>query len=270
MVLTPDENNRYSKFQLSCIYGKYIDADCFLNNYLRHLAEEYHALLEHFPGFLIDTTARIKSPSSYFEKIEKHEKAGKSIALSDVYANKYILYSMNGTSDEQTLINGLYSIRDFLIRFNQEKQGFSEITSSRKDYIARPKIGSGYQSLHLNFQSQEEPDLRHETQIKTFRMRENELTGPYGHHLFYKPLGNLSNIPDSKIPMYIEPIFTEDEFLILDDNGLPIFRTLSLEESKKRFTQKRAHPQSKNHLKIKPQPTILVPSTDDCGGDEER
>lgn len=242
MVQQPKQ--KYSKYELSCIYGKYIDQNCFLQQYLTHLAAEYHALQEKFPTFLIDTTARIKSPTSYFEKIDKYDKQGKSRALSDVYANKYILYSANGRSDEATLIEGVYAIRDFLIEFNSQEQDADEIEGTRKDYIANPKPDSGYKSLHLNFQNRTETDLRYETQIKTFRMRQDELTGSSSHHDVYKPLDATTITDQSKIPMYIEPIFLEDGSVELDEKGFPVFRTLSYEESRERFTIKRVYPYS--------------------------
>ena len=187
----------YKKYMYSN-YSKYLST--FIPIYLNELNKEYNALLNHFPDIHFETIARIKNPTSYFEKVDK--KPG-NYTFSDIYANKYVIYSVNGSKNEQLLIQACYEFYKFLIEYNNNCEN---ILTEETDYISFPKPNN-YQALHLKFQNTISKDFRFETQIKTEKMRWNEKFGEASHTRNYKKRHNISL---ESLPLFIKPVLNED------------------------------------------------------------
>lgn len=192
-------------------YAKYIST--FIPIYLSNLKTEFEAVSEQFPNINFGTIARIKNPNSYFEKVNSKPK---DYTFSDIYANKYVINSINGLKDEKTLIRACYELFDFLVFYNQKS---NNLLLDSTDYIKSPK-DSNYRSLHLKFQSNSNIDLRFETQIKTGKMRWNEKFGEASHAKAYK---KRKHVKLENIPIYIGPVF--------DEHGDIEFRLQSKEQS---------------------------------------
>lgn len=196
----------YKKYMYSN-YAKYLSK--FIPIYLELLNNEYIALLNHFNNVNFETLARIKNPVSYFEKCYLKPD---NYTFSDIYANKYIIHSVSGCTDEKKLINTCYEFYNFLTEYNISKNNnITEFT----DYILNSKK-NGYKSLHLKFQNSNTQDFRFETQIKTEKMMYNEKFGTASHTKNYK---KKQAINLDAIPIFIRPFFCEDgrcEFKLLN------------------------------------------------------
>lgn len=164
------------------IYTKHL-----LKYYLENLEKENNALHEAFPDVDFDIQARIKSENSYMKKAKSKEN------IFDIFADKIIIKSVNGKTNEDLLIAKAYEMEEFLCFYDPN---IKEIPYKRKDYIKNKKT-SGYSSLHItrtvNIKDEKEKDIYfdHETQIKTFRMREVEQFGSASHKKMYKDRDSL-------------------------------------------------------------------------------
>lgn len=182
-------------------YSKYLST--FIPIYLNLLTKEYSALLENFPYVSFETLARIKNPSSYFEKGSSKPD---NYTFSDIYANKYIINSVNNSKDEKILSKTCYEFSNFLTIYNlHNENNLTEFT----DYITNPKRNS-YSSLHLKFQNSSIQDFRFETQIKTEKMRWNEKFGEASHTQNYK---KRHNVTLDILPIFIKPFYNSNGVL---------------------------------------------------------
>lgn len=116
----------------------------YKDSFFEHLKNEYNELHSEFPNVEIIPEARIKSQKSFNEKI-KSVTNGDSTDIYDIFGNRYIIVSVNGSKAEKDIIPVLYKIRDTLAYSNPEKV---VIPSRIKDYVKNPKH-STYQSLHI-------------------------------------------------------------------------------------------------------------------------
>lgn len=205
-VLSPSKKkNLEQKQQLLNLY------DLYKNNYFRYyvqnLEEENSSLKKAFPNVDFYILSRVKSKHNYKEKLEQ-----KGEAL-DIFGDKIILLSVDGKTDESSLIDTAYDIEKFLVTY---KPNITEIPRKRKDYIAHPK-SNGYSSLHITRTVHlEDKDIsfNHETQIKTFRMRETEKDGSASHSTVYKANRGfyLNNIDSPESAEYFLPLYMHFEF----------------------------------------------------------
>ena len=220
-VLSPEELQKLQEARKKIdLYNVY--SSNYLKYYKNHLENEVAILKKNFPGVDFDILARVKSQYSYREKIKS-----KGEAL-DIFADKIILKSVNGKTDETLLQEYSYKIQDFLVTYNKS---ITEIRRKRKDYIKNPKANN-YSSLHITrtihtLDDDENPiEFNVETQIKTFRMRETEKDGKASHFNAYKTTRTCFltyiSTPESAeyyLPKYMHFVFdksTRSDKLVVD------------------------------------------------------
>lgn len=220
-VLSPEELQKLQEARKKIdLYNVY--SSNYLKYYKNHLENEVAILKKNFPGVDFDILARVKSQYSYREKIKS-----KGEAL-DIFADKIILKSVNGKTDETLLQEYSYKIQDFLVTYNKS---ITEIRRKRKDYIKTPKPNN-YSSLHITrtihtLDDEENPiEFNVETQIKTFRMRETEKDGKASHFNAYKTTRTCFltyiSTPESAeyyLPKYMHFVFdksTRSDKLVVD------------------------------------------------------
>ena len=220
-VLSPEELQKLQEARKKLdLYNVY--SSNYLKYYKNHLENEVAILKKNFPGVDFDILARVKSQYSYREKIKS-----KGEAL-DIFADKIILKSVNGKTDESLLQEYSYKIQDFLVTYNKS---ITEIRRKRKDYIKNPKANN-YSSLHITrtihtLDDDENPiEFNVETQIKTFRMRETEKDGKASHFNAYKTTRTCFltyiSTPESAeyyLPKYMHFVFdksTRSDKLVVD------------------------------------------------------
>lgn len=220
-VLSPEELQKLQEARKKIdLYNVY--SSNYLKYYKNHLENEVAILKKNFPGVDFDILARVKSQYSYREKIKS-----KGEAL-DIFADKIILKSVNGKTDESLLQEYSYKIQDFLVTYNKS---ITEIRRKRKDYIKNPKANN-YSSLHITrtihtLDDDENPiEFNVETQIKTFRMRETEKDGKASHFNAYKTTRTCFltyiSTPESAeyyLPKYMHFVFdksTRSDKLVVD------------------------------------------------------
>lgn len=220
-VLSPEELQKLQEARKKLdLYNVY--SSNYLKYYKNHLENEVAILKKNFPGVDFDILARVKSQYSYREKIKS-----KGEAL-DIFADKIILKSVNGKTDESLLQEYSYKIQDFLVTYNKS---ITEIRRKRKDYIKTPKPNN-YSSLHITrtihtLDDEENPiEFNVETQIKTFRMRETEKDGKASHFNAYKTTRTCFltyiSTPESAeyyLPKYMHFVFdksTRSDKLVVD------------------------------------------------------
>lgn len=220
-VLSPEELQKLQEARKKLdLYNVY--SSNYLKYYKNHLENEVAILKKIFPGVDFDILARVKSQYSYREKIKS-----KGEAL-DIFADKIILKSVNGKTDESLLQEYSYKIQDFLVTYNKS---ITEIRRKRKDYIKTPKPNN-YSSLHITrtihtLDDDENPiEFNVETQIKTFRMRETEKDGKASHFNAYKTTRTCFltyiSTPESAeyyLPKYMHFVFdksTRSDKLVVD------------------------------------------------------
>ncbi len=204
-VLSPEQKEELEKRQkLLALYDTYKNQ--YFQFYIQNLEEENSALKHTFPNVDFYILSRMKSKHNYEEKIQK-----KGEAL-DIFGDKIIILSADGKTDEDSLIAVAYDIENFLVTY---KPNITEISRKRKDYIARPKP-NGYSSLHITrtVHLGDGNTFDHETQIKTFRMRETEKSGPASHSSVYKANRKffLNNIDSPESAEYFLPKYMHFEF----------------------------------------------------------
>lgn len=220
-VLSPEELQKLQEARKKLdLYNVY--SSSYLKYYKNHLENEVAVLKKNFPGVDFDILARVKSQYSYREKIKSK---GESL---DIFADKIILKSVNGKTDESLLQEYSYKIQDFLVTYNKS---ITEIRRKRKDYIKTPKPNN-YSSLHITrtihtLDDEENPiEFNVETQIKTFRMRETEKDGKASHFNAYKTtrtcfLNYISTSESAEyyLPKYMHFVFdksTRSDKLVVD------------------------------------------------------
>lgn len=176
----------------------------YKSDYFKHLKNEYNLLRDAFPGVEIVPEARIKSLSSYNNKANKILSTGSAKDIYDIFANRYIVNSVNGSSEDVDIIPILYKIRDFL---SYSFPDMPVLPERIKDYVAHPKH-STYQSLHITRTNSKLGNYQFETQLRSYFMHSNAHTGLAKHSNVYK-----ERIPGvTPIPMTLEYVFDENGF----------------------------------------------------------
>lgn len=177
--------------------------------FLEHLRDEYNQLRMNFPNVEIIPEARIKGQQSYSDKVDKVLGESPSKDIYDIFGNRYIIVSVNGSKSEKDIIPILYQIRDFLAYSFSDKH---VIPSRIKDYVEHPKH-STYQSLHIT-RTHDVPDtnrsFQSETQLRSYFMHSNAHSGFASHANSYK-----ERIPGvTPLPNSLEYVFDENGFCI--------------------------------------------------------
>lgn len=175
----------------------------FLPDYLRYLKDEYNTLHRAFPNVDIIPSARIKSYSSYYNKALKVAESTVLKDIHDIFANRYIVNSVDGSYRDEDIIPVLYKIKDFLdVAFDD----VSNVQDRTKDYISNPKQDS-YQAIHITRYHKDNKFYTSETQLQSASMRECSHSGSASHVNVYK-----KRVPGkTSVPLYLEYVF--------DDNG---------------------------------------------------
>lgn len=175
----------------------------FLSDYLDYLRKEYNMLHMAFPNVDITPSARIKSVSSYYNKAVKVAGSDSLKDIHDIFANRYVVNSVDGSSKEEDIIPVLYKIKDFL---NIAFDDVDNVQERIKDYIVNPKHDS-YQALHITRNHKDNKFYTSETQLRSLSMQECAHSGSASHANVYK-----KRVPgETSVPLYLEYIF--------DDNG---------------------------------------------------
>lgn len=177
--------------------------------YLEHLKIEYNLIKKIFPNVDITPQARIKSEKSYYDKsIKKIFNKNTFKDIYDIFGNRYIINSVNGSTDEKDIIPVLYLIRDFLAYSFSDMENVQE---RLKDYIKHPK-DFNYQSLHLTrFHKNPMYNYCSETQLRSYSMHLNAHSGPSSHAMFYKKrIPSNSNV----VPDQLEYVFDKNGFCL--------------------------------------------------------
>lgn len=163
----------------------------YLENYLSfykfHVMREYLTLIDEFPDIDFDVELRVKSEYSYKEKVDRKLSEGNTGRIYDIFGSKVIVNSVDGKTDESTLIEACYRIKDY---FDIKSKDSISIPNKSTDYIACPKANK-YQAIHLKRYIQipdgdPNSNFLAETQIKTYRMRNHEEFGEASHSVNYK------------------------------------------------------------------------------------
>lgn len=195
--------------RLSILLGKrkyYIDN--FKTEYFEHLKNEYNLIKTTFPNIDITPQARIKSEKSYYDKAVKVSESDFPKDIYDIFGNRYILNSINGSTNEKAINKAIYFIRDFLAYSFSDFENLNERT---KDYIEHPKF-SMYQSLHITRVHNKNSNKKYysETQLRSFSMHSCAHTGIASHSKSYK-----KRIPGiTKVPEQLEYVFDKNGFCI--------------------------------------------------------
>ena len=176
----------------------------FLPDYLVHLKNEYNSLHMAFPNVDITPSARIKSSSSYYSKAVRVAESTSLKDIHDIFANRYVVNSVNGSFREEDIIPVLYSIKDFLdVVFGD----VDNVQDRIKDYIISPKPDS-YQALHVTRHHNDNKFYTSETQLRSASMQECAHSGSASHANTYK-----KRIPgQTSVPQYLEYVFGDDGF----------------------------------------------------------
>lgn len=159
--------------------------DNFKTDYFEHLKNEYNLIKKTFPNVDITPQARIKSEKSYYDKAVKVSESEFQKDIYDIFGNRYILNSVNGSTNERTINNTIYLIRDFLAYSFSDLENLHERI---KDYVEHPK-NSMYQSLHITRIHNKNSDKQYcsETQLRSYSMHYNAHNGISSHSRAYKP-----------------------------------------------------------------------------------
>lgn len=212
------------KNQLYQMYGPYIQK--YLSHYKIHMIHEYLDLRTEFPDIDFSVEIRVKSEYSFKEKVDRKLAEGNTGRIYDIFGSKIIVNSVNGSTDENELIDACYKIEDFL---NNKSNSSITIPNKSKDYIECPKT-NGYKAIHLKriIQADNDPNNNFfaETQIKTFRMKEHEEFGEASHSRNYKSrsilLERIHNRAQANyyLPHYLELIHnTKNHYLTITEKS---------------------------------------------------
>lgn len=224
---------RLSNEEKSLLQKKYILYEVYpfylanyLNSYKIHVMQEYLALKREFPDIDFGVELRVKSEYSYREKVDRKLSEGYTGRIYDIFGSKIIVNSVDGKTDEKSLIDGCYRIKEY---FDTKSKDSISIPNKSTDYIANKKP-NGYQALHLKryIQIPGNPNSNFlaETQIKTFRMREHEEFGESSHSRNYKSrtpfLKNIHNKDQAEfyLPHYLRLVHdTRNHYLTVKEKS---------------------------------------------------
>lgn len=193
--------------KISNLYGKrayYLSH--YKTYYLDHLKNEYNLIHSYFPNFCIIPEARIKGLISYNNKVKKISESPSNKDIYDIFANRYILSSVDGFVSDKYTIPALYKLRDFLA---YNVPNLQVIPSRTKDYVSTPKH-STYQSLHITRLHTLYDNFQSETQLRSYCMHANAHSGAASHSNIYKQrIPGITSVPDQ-----LEYIFDKNGFCL--------------------------------------------------------
>lgn len=188
-------------------------------DYLEHLKNEYNILKKTFPEVNIEPEARIKGLKSYNEKVNRVISSDSHKDIYDIFANRYIISSVNGSSKDSDIIPILYKMWNFL---SYDFEGIYIMPERLKDYVASPKH-STYQSLHLTKVHLNSGNYVSETQLRSYIMHSNACAGIASHNNYKERIPGITPVPN-----LLE--------YVLDDDGFCIeVREMSYEKAFKSF-----------------------------------
>lgn len=164
-----------------------------------------------FPDLVFTIKIRTKSFESYITKTNHNIYVGKSPYINDIIAERIIITSYKGSTDENVLIdmcdNVAKALYDFRINthFRMKNNIERNPSNSDKDYLTRDYIhhpkANGYQSLHIQMENIYNSDLNYETQIRTFFMESQSKSSNEIAHNVYKPR-LLNDLSANRVPSY--------------------------------------------------------------------
>ena len=205
-----DNNNINTKNKFSIVAkatAKYTYYSNCIDIYFLFLKHEINILKLKFPNVDFYVEGRLKSLNSIIDKMIKHNNENKTTAIFDIIGVRYIIKSVNGSTDSEITEK---ACRDFM-KFLSDRIPYTfEVPSRRKDYIKSPK-SDGYMALHSTRLHNMKNKFFSEVQIKTEKM--------YAEHNLYKPVP-VSKSPDD-IPRFFEFSFDKKGFCT-NVNMLPI------------------------------------------------
>lgn len=179
----------------------------FKECYFAHLRREFNLLHTVFPSADIVPEARIKSQKSYYDKavkVSNYSDATKNIY--DIFANRYVIKSINGSSEETDLIPVLYLIRDFL---SYAFPDIRNVATRQKDYISHPK-DSTYQALHITRLHVGDGNYFSETQLQSGFMNYIAQSGSASHSATYK-----ERVPgQASVPIILDYVIDNHGFCV--------------------------------------------------------
>lgn len=199
------------------LYDRYRTYDeIYRKKVIENAIAERTFLQKQFPNLIFNQKIRLKSAPSYQNKVNKNIRYKKSPIIDDILAERIVITEFNNSTNPEELEKACYIVAEALEDF-RKKANFqvkqpssnnntykSDLPYISKDYIQKPKFGSGYRSLHTTFQDINNPDFTYERQIRTLDMekdaKENE---NQAHYLAYKPRF-LNDLSLSKLPKYTE------------------------------------------------------------------
>lgn len=196
-----DKTNLISK--LSSKRTAYIKK--YKKDYLEHLRDEYNILKKAFPEVNITPEARIKGLESYNDKVARIVSTSSYKDIYDIFANRYIISSVNASSNDSDIIPILYKMRDFLAYHFDD---LCNIDERLKDYVSSPKH-STYQSLHLTRIHLLQENYVSETQLRTYIMHSNACIGAASHVNYKERVPGITPVPN-----LLEYIFNKEGFCL--------------------------------------------------------
>lgn len=190
--------------------------------YFLLLKEEINALKKQFPEVDFYPESRLKSFKSCLNKKLDKNKEGKSTDIYDFLAVRYVIKSVDGSTDPVAVEAACRKFTDFLT----DSIPYSVVLHERdKDYISNPKP-NGYKSLHRT----RIHTLPHATQFfSEIQVRGVDMVQESAKHHLYKPV-TVSRLVDD-IPDIFDFTF--------DSNGFctEIF-SMSLEQAFEHYYQR--------------------------------
>ena len=199
------------------LYSRYRTYDeIYRIKFIEYVIAERTFLKKQFPNLISNQKIRLKSEPSYANKVNKNIKYKKSPIIDDILAERIIITAFNNSTKPEDLEKACYIVAEALEDF-RKKTNFqvkqpsfnnstykSDLPYISKDYIKKPKLGSGYRSLHTTFQDVDNPDFTFERQIRTLDMEiDAKESENQAHYLSYKPRF-LNDLSLSILPKYTE------------------------------------------------------------------
>lgn len=202
--LLEDLSNRYELYSIN-----------YKDKIIDYSEMERKFLHETFPDMVFNIKIRMKSKSSYEKKLNDKIKDDENVLIDDIIAERIIISEFNNSIEPKVLNQACYAVAealyDFRINTNfkmkkvdvRSDDGKTDKPYLTKDYIANPKKGTGYQSLHIRVKDETNPDCCYETQIRTYDMEYHNSKNSDAAHFNYKPR-LLNDLSLFKVPKYSE------------------------------------------------------------------
>lgn len=160
------------------------------------IKQEINLLKKTFPNVDFYVEGRLKSLNSITDKMIQHKLEKNSTKIFDFLAIRYVITSVNGSSDSKATENMCYQFMNYLVA---NIPYTTELINRRKDYIKNPK-SDGYRALHVTRLHNIANPFFSEIQIKTI--------GMHSEHNIYKPV-EISTYPND-IPEIFDFIYNKN------------------------------------------------------------